>query len=227
MLTLWARFQTYFPHVDNIYSHRSTQRYKRKPFVSHYWDCRLKGRPPGTAKSDDPNKKKRKRQARGRDLCDVKIKITEYFPGAKALMGTNFPVETPANDNPLATGRPLSTTQSPNIGIPTLPASVNDGARYYTIQRVNGNGANGKGDGTAGAHKHTIEESDKVKKSSLHRHFLKEEKERRKSMVSKRFSFLQFLGCFTTTTETSRRQATASSFLPQACRSDVGCTSLK
>ena len=59
-----------------------------------------------------------------------------------------------------------------------------DGARYYTIQRVNGNGANGKGDGTAGAHKHTIEDSDKVKKSSIHRHFIKEEKERRKSLVS-------------------------------------------
>lgn len=180
-LTLRARFQTYFPHVDNIYSHRSTQRYKRKPFVSHYWDCRLKGRPPGTAKSDDPNKKKRKRQARERDLCDVKIKITEYFPGARASLGMDFPIEPSANDNPFALGRAL---QRPDNGLPTLPEPGNDGARYYTIQRVNGNGANGKGDGTAGAHKHTIEESDKVKKSSIHRHFLKEENERRKSMVS-------------------------------------------
>ena len=64
------------------------------------------------------------------------------------------------------------------------PEPGNDGARYYTIQRVNGNGANGKGDGTAGAHKHTIEESDKVKKSSIHRYFIKEEKEKRKSLVS-------------------------------------------
>ena len=102
-------------------------------------------------------------------------------------MGTDFPVETPVNDNPFAPGRALSTTQAPTSGLPTLPEPGNDGARYYTIQRVNGNGANGKGDGTAGAHKHTIEESDKVKKSSLHRHFLKEEKERRKSMVSKQF----------------------------------------
>lgn len=173
--------------MDNIYSHRSTQRYKRKPFVSHYWDCRLKGRPPGTAKSDDPNKKKRKRQARERDLCDVKIKITEYFPGARTLLGTEFPVETPAIDDPFAQGQSLSTTQSPNNGLRPLPEPINDSARCYTIQRVNGNGANGKGDGTAGAHKHTIEESDKVKKSSLHRHFLKEEKERRKSMVGKHF----------------------------------------
>ena len=102
-------------------------------------------------------------------------------------MGSDFPVDTPANDNPFAPGRALSTTQSPNNGLPSLPEAGNDGARYYTIQRVNGNGANGKGDGTAGAHKHTIEESDKVKKSSLHRHFLKEEKERRKSMVSSQF----------------------------------------
>src|ERR1700761_4220864 len=78
------RFETYFPHVDNVYSHRSTQKYKRKPLGSHYWDCRLKGRPPGTPKSDDPNKKKRKRQARERDLCDVKIKITEYFSAEEA-----------------------------------------------------------------------------------------------------------------------------------------------
>ena len=93
----------------------------------------------------------------------------------------DFPIEPSANDNPFALGRAL---QRPDNGLPTLPEHGNDGARYYTIQRVNGNGANGKGDGTAGAHKHTIEESDKVKKSSLHRHFLKEENERRKSMVS-------------------------------------------
>ena len=102
-------------------------------------------------------------------------------------MGSDFPVEIPVIDNPFAPGRALLTTQNPNNGLPTLPEPSNDGARYYTIQRVNGNGANGKGDGTAGAHKHTLEDSDKVKKSSLHRHFLKEEKERRKSMVSRIF----------------------------------------
>jgi hypothetical protein len=48
-----SQFSLYFPHIDNVYSHRSTQHYKRKPFVSHYWDCRLKGRPPGTPKSDE------------------------------------------------------------------------------------------------------------------------------------------------------------------------------
>lgn len=217
-LTFWARFQTYFPHVDNIYSHRSTQRYKRKPFVSHYWDCRLKGRPPGTAKSDDPNKKKRKRQARERDLCDVKIKITEYFPGARALMGTDFPVETPANDNPFAPGRTLSSSQAPNNGLPSPIEPGNDGARYYTIQRVNGNGANGKGDGTAGAHKHTIEESDKVKKSSIHRYFLKEEKERRKSMVRDQFLRSQEFFIIIEGT-TSRRHETGSSFPLKETRS--------
>ena len=217
-LTFWARFQTYFPHVDNIYSHRSTQRYKRKPFVSHYWDCRLKGRPPGTAKSDDPNKKKRKRQARERDLCDVKIKITEYFPGARALMGTDFPIETPANDNPFAPGRTLSSSQTSNNALPALPEPGNDGARYYTIQRVNGNGANGKGDGTAGAHKHTIEESDKVKKSSLHRHFLKEEKERRKSMVRDQFLRIQEL-FIVIGSKISRRHDIASSFRLRETRS--------
>ena len=151
----------------------------------------MKGRPPGTAKSEDPNKKKRKRQARERDLCDVKIKITEYFPGARALMGTDFPVETPTDDDPFAPRR-SSTNQEPAQPFGVLRSNDrsqagqpgDDGARYYTIQRVNGNGANGKGDGTAGGHKHRIEDSDRVKKSSVHRHFLKEEKQQRKKMVS-------------------------------------------
>ena len=184
------RFQTYFPHVDNIYSHRSTQRYKKKPFVSHYWDCRLKGRPPGTAKSNDPNKKKRKRQARERDLCDVKIKITEYFPGARSIMGTDFPTDA-ANDNVFAPARAGSSQQPGHLSHlhqdtgSAHPEPGSDGARYYTIQKVNGNGANGKGpDGVAGGHRHTLEDSDKLKKSSIHRHFLKEEKEKRKSSVS-------------------------------------------
>ncbi|KAM0803916.1 hypothetical protein BDR22DRAFT_818580 [Usnea florida] len=220
------QFQTYFPHVDNIYSHRSTQRYKRKPFISHYWDCRLKGRPPGTAKSDDPNKKKRKRQARERDLCDVKIKITEYFPGARALMGTDFPVETPANDDPFAPGRALSITQGLDNGISALAEPGSDGARYYTIQRVNGNGANGKGDGTAGAHKHSIEESDKVKKSSLQRHLLKEEKEKRKSMVSKQ-PVLFGTGDFLRRKRISRRHDIALSFRMRTIRSRLHVIQLK
>ena len=173
-----------------MYSHRSTQRYKRKPFVSHYWDCRLKGRPPGTAKSEDPNKRKRKRQARERDLCDVKIKITEYFPGARAWMGMDSPIEAPVQERSAAPARPMPAAQSAQpAGVlrsndgrsPDEPGS--DGARFYTIQRVNGNGANGKGDGTVGGHKHTIQDSDAVKKSSVQRHFLKEEKERKKSLV--------------------------------------------
>ncbi|EWG38088.1 hypothetical protein FVEG_01424 [Fusarium verticillioides 7600] len=147
-------FETYFPHIDNVYSHRSTQRYKRKPFISHYWDCRMKGRPPGTPKSDDPNKKKRKRNARQRDLCDVKIKIIEYFPGARLDL-----------DN--ASG---------------LDAGL-AGQRLWTIQRVNGNGGNGKGDGVAGPHKHTLERSDEIKKNSVQRYLanqadLKKDKEK-------------------------------------------------
>ena len=100
------------------------------------------------------------------------------------------------------------------------PEPGNDGARYYTIQRVNGNGANGKGDGTAGAHKHNIEESDKVKKSSIHRHFIKEEKERRKPLVS--FIFLSWCylyrnpqACF------SKQQRTTSACMRPDPRSPV------
>ncbi|KAJ5221751.1 uncharacterized protein N7469_010638 [Penicillium citrinum] len=145
-------FQTYFPHVDNVYSHRSTQRYKRRPFVSHYWDCRLKGRPPGTPKSNDPNKKKRKRTARERDLCDVKIKITEHLPTASEPDRTGGFESLPAD---LMPGRhtlfPVQGDQSFGVMNPTpniaAVSSETGGRRYYTIQRVNGNGANGKNDG--------------------------------------------------------------------------------
>lgn len=152
------RFETYFPHVDNVYSHRSTQRYKRKPFISHYWDCRMKGRPPGTPKSDDPNKKKRKRNARQRDLCDVKIKITEHFPGARV---------------------DLDNTSGLDVSLA--------GQRLWTIQRVNGNGGNGKGDGVAGPHKHTLERSDEIKKNSVQRYLANQgdvKKDKEKVQVS-------------------------------------------
>lgn len=192
------RFQTYFPHVDNIYSHRSTQKYKRKPFISHYWDCRLKGRPPGTPKSDDPNKKKRKRTARQRDLCDVKIKITEYFPGAAMTADLGLGAGVDPLPVELATANFFAPSQS-NGGVGrvdsqpfgVLAPSSNlpighpgaSGAKYYTIQRVNGNGGNGKTDGVEGPHKHTLADSDKVKKNSVLRWLLKEAKEKKKSDV--------------------------------------------
>lgn len=191
-----CRFETYFPHVDNVYSHRSTQRYKKKPFVSHYWDCRLKGRPPGTPKSDDPNKKKRKRMARERDLCDVKIKITEYFPGAMLQpdfqpdghmqlpdpgQGNNFFAPGQPGGQPLHQGQygvmPLVNN---SMGVDHPGAT---GHRFYTIQRVNGNGGNGKGDGVPGPHKHNLADSDNIKKNSVQRHMIKLDKDEKKSQV--------------------------------------------
>lgn len=168
-------FQTYFPHVDNVYSHRSTQKYKLKPFVSHYWDCRLKGRPPGTAKSTDPNKKKRKRVARERDLCDVKIKITEY---ARGTVPDEIATRRARHEGPTAgpyhASQPqaapnwsdrqeLSSLLLPNEHVQHLEQSQ----KWFSIQRVNGNGGNGKNDGIAGPHKHSLEESDRVKKNSV------------------------------------------------------------
>jgi len=214
------RFQTYFPHIDNVYSHRSTQRHKRKRFVSHYWDCRLKGRPPGTKKSTDPDKKKRKRVARERDLCDVKIKITEFFdrreyeeqlgrrpPGTEndppspvaATMPLN-PSRTGQNQNTQFFGQPPLLPQQPAgswdmppnmsaqpaMNMPEYaPSSGPPSKKFYTFQRVNGNGGNGKGDGVAGPHKHSLEESDRVKKNSVIRWQAKIDKDdRKRSQVS-------------------------------------------
>ncbi|KAF1911763.1 hypothetical protein BDU57DRAFT_460588 [Ampelomyces quisqualis] len=207
-------FSTYFPHIDNVYSHRSTQRHKRKRFVSHYWDCRLKGRPPGTKKSTDPDKKKRKRVARERDLCDVKIKITEYFDQQEYIEQTGQRPPDAEDDVP---GRSVATLpsapsaptghqpsqffamQERDVGAwdlaqsmaqPTVqqflpgpePQTQPMPKKFYTFQRVNGNGGNGKGDGVAGPHKHTLAESDRVKKNSVVRWLAKCEKvDRRKS----------------------------------------------
>jgi glutathione S-transferase len=205
-------FQTYFPHIDNVYSHRSTQRHKRRRFVSHYWDCRLKGRPPGTKKSTDPDKKKRKRVARERDLCDVKVKITEFFdqreyeeqmghPPPPSPIGADATSSIPRavpdttmhseqqsmffQPTQMLEQQPLVTWDMPQtFSFAPGPTPGRPPKKFYTFQRVNGNGGNGKGDGTAGPHKHSLEESDRVKKNSVVRWLAKFDKERKKSQVS-------------------------------------------
>ena len=267
-----AEFLTYFPHVDNVYSHRSTQKYKRKAFVSHYWDCRLKGRPSGTPKSDDPNKKKRKRTARERDLCDVKIKVTEYFSSEQAkemgldgngadTMGelnggmyggadtSGLTIVMEDGSHSLGSGMnglggglvgaaPVPNTNSadPNFGLLELPRPLPqghpgaDGKRWFTIQRVRGNpgggavkdnnrrGSNVNGeveddidqsvlDPSLGCdldHKHTLEESDRIKKNSVQRWLVKEEKEKKRLSVSNPLSVAQkHLSSLTRLTESS------------------------
>lgn len=185
------RFQTYFPHADNVYSHRSTQRYKAKPFVSHYFDCRLKGRPAGTPKSEDPNKKKRKRSKRERDLCDVKIKITEFFAGA-----TRDDIQGHLNLQPrsselraedilaMVNAEAIATSQpafdSVMGGMATAQSGLAASKRFYTIQRVNGTGAGGtRGEQICPNHRHTLEDSDKIKKNSVIRALAKNSKNER------------------------------------------------
>ncbi|TEA16542.1 Glutathione S-transferase U8 [Colletotrichum sidae] len=166
-------FEAYFPHVDNVYSHRSTQAYKSKPFISHYWECRLKGRTPGTKKSDDPSKKKRNRVPRQLNLCDVKIKITEYHPGATihdlddgsyvrldeaGTFGGAHRVLASAGEKSL---RPLP------VAANNLPAP---GQKFWTIQRVNGHASISA---VPGPHQHTLAKSDEVKKNSVQRYIAK------------------------------------------------------
>jgi len=54
--------------------------------------------------------------------------------------------------------------------------------RFYTIQRVNGTGPNGKEEG-AGAHRHNLNDSDKIKKNSVVRWLAKGNKEAPKRKV--------------------------------------------
>ncbi|TKA58668.1 hypothetical protein B0A49_11641 [Cryomyces minteri] len=170
---------------------QSTQRYKRKPFISHYWDCRLKGRPPGTPKSEDPEKKKRKRTARERNLCDVKIKITEWFPhdSQSSFAATTLPHNrggTLKATGFAAPGADISNRAwhaSMVTPTPSAPSTAQYGGpgKWYKIQRVNGSGSNGTSDGVVGPHQHTLEESDRVKKNSVLRWNLKNRKEQKRT----------------------------------------------
>ena len=202
------QYLTYFPHVDNVYSHRSTQKYKRKPFVSHYWDCRLKGRPTGTPMNksrkvaedgQDQEKKKRKRKVRERDLCDVKIKVTEFFgtdelealrklglgPDANSSnaggdMGDLTFVlngNQQTNDQSDSTFGVLEPAQNYPPGHPGY-----GGKKWYMVQRVSGNEKDGEEpDDKDLDHKHTLEESDRIKKNSVQRWLLGKEKEKKKA----------------------------------------------
>lgn len=69
-----------------------------------------------------------------------------------------------------------------NAAVPPNHPGAN-GAKFYTIQRVNGNGGNGKGDGVPGPHKHDLAYSDNIKKNSVQREILKREKEEKKTQV--------------------------------------------
>jgi hypothetical protein len=122
----------------------------------------------------------------------VKIKITEYFPMAMLQPGF-MPDNLQNTEQSQTNGTNLFSPEHPGssfgVGILSHPNGIPEnhpgasGARYYTIQRVNGNGGNGKGDGVAGPHKHTLEESDAIKKSSVERHKMKEAKEKKKTEV--------------------------------------------
>lgn len=156
-----TRYETYFPWIDNVYSHRSTQEYKRTALVTRYYDCRLKGRPSGTQKSDDPNKKKRKRVARARDLCDVKIKITKYPAGSAAELraGDGIVMDTKAREEALE-----------RIG----------DRPFWVMQRIDGSGTGGK----PAAHRHSLADSDHIKPSTAHRQLaqLRKEAERNQKL---------------------------------------------
>jgi hypothetical protein len=125
--------------------------------------------------------------ARERDLCDVKIKITEYFDGAELTEQTGLqpPPETHAAFDTSGSGSQFFGQTHGGMSWPVTPALHANGQpkKFYTLQRVNGNGGNGKGDGVAGPHKHTLEESDRVKKNSVQRWLAKNEREKKKTQV--------------------------------------------
>lgn len=161
-------------------------------------------------------------------MCDVKIKITEFFdrqeyeeqlghrpPGTENDAPNSIPTHAPVDPSQMGGqnqppdaqffGQASLLPQQPagswdmtsNIGGQPemnmqqyLPQPSAPPQKFYTFQRVNGNGGNGKGDGVAGPHKHTLEESDRVKKNSVIRWQLKVDKDdKKKSQVRDLLSF--------------------------------------
>lgn len=186
-------------------------------FVSHYWDCRLKGRPTGTPLTrgkktgeteGEVEKRKRKRKVRERDLCDVKIKVTEFF-GKEELealrklgLGTDINCgginEGQANDFTFSLEGSSQVNSKPDnadlpFGLLELTQKYPDGhpgtngRRWYMVQRVSGNDreADAAGDHDLD-HKHTLEESDRIKKNSVQRWVTAKEKEKKKQVIKTR-----------------------------------------
>lgn len=167
-----------------MYTLRSSQRQRRKPsVVVHYYHCRLKGRAAGTPKSTDPNKKNRNRTARERDLCDARIKVIEFLPTA-AAPNPSYQFESFATEIlPGYATEPASNfgILTPNNTLPSDHPGAN-GGRYFVIERVNADD-----DSETVLHQHTLEESDRIKKNTVQRTILKQERERKKAVV--RFNF--------------------------------------
>jgi hypothetical protein len=125
---------------------------------------------------------------------DTPLTTVESLPGVNTLFhfpsaagGGSFVPENPAGRGEMH-NQDASQSQNQPFGVltpyPPLPEGHPgaDGQRFFTIQRVNGNGANGKNDGVSGGHRHTLEESDRVKKNSVQRFLLKEARERKKAL---------------------------------------------
>ncbi|KAL2019249.1 hypothetical protein VTK56DRAFT_9976 [Thermocarpiscus australiensis] len=147
--------ETYFPWVDNVYTHQGTQRYQRNRFVTHYYHCYLSPRRlPRPGKSDGTNKRKRglvARVARERDLCGVKIKITEHAAGSGSELRPGVDVDMDSS----ALAEALARVQ---------------GQPFWLLRRIDSNGMNiDPVDGKPARHTHTLEKSDEIKKNSVQR----------------------------------------------------------
>ncbi|KAK4944529.1 hypothetical protein LTR66_014491, partial [Elasticomyces elasticus] len=174
------------------------------------------GRPTGTPMNkpkstpdvlDTVQKKRRKRAVRERDLCDVKIKITEFFSSeelenmglssvdvsasANEAYGQELPVGGFNFVMESGTGETRSSVDEPRFGVLESSSRLPEGhpgaggRKWYLVQRVN---ILDKDDGDEPRnldHKHTLEESDRIKKNSVQRWLIAQEKEKRRRAKGK------------------------------------------
>lgn len=149
---------------------------------------------------DEQEKKKRKRKVRERDLCDVKIKVTEYFGNDEIEtlrklgfgLDVNPGVVSQEADGDLTfviNGKHQHDVNESTFGIlepnqnfpPGHPG--HGGKKWYMVQRVNGNDKDGDDPEDRDLdHKHTLDESDRIKKNSVQRWLLAREKGKKKAV---------------------------------------------
>jgi hypothetical protein len=128
----------------------------------------------------------------------VKIKITEYLVGATRDEIIGHLSQQPRREGIGIEQLIAMVDNSPGVYWNNSPSGYGQiTRRFYTLQRVNGTGPNGKDEG-AGRHRHGIEDSDRIKKNSVARWLAKSSKEPPKKASQVSVCILSFrvrMGC--------------------------------
>lgn len=128
----------------------------------------------------------------------MKIKITEYLPGATRDEIAGHLSQQPRKEGIGIEQLVAMVDSSPGVFWNNTPSGFGQiTRRFYTLQRVNGTGPSGREEG-GGPHRHGIQDSDRIKKNSVGRWLAKNSKEPPKRKPPVVSVCIMFLLCCTT-----------------------------